>query len=52
MAVVWEEAEEDENDAEGFRKLRRALADHESAKLVRASRLRPAACAFSGGAGT
>lgn len=28
---------EDENDAEGFRKLRRALADHESSKLVRAS---------------
>ncbi|PTX57462.1 hypothetical protein C8N43_2132 [Litoreibacter ponti] len=28
---------EDENDAEGFRQLRRALANHESAKLVRAS---------------
>ncbi|SFR33088.1 hypothetical protein [Litoreibacter janthinus] len=28
---------EDENDMEGFRKLRRALADHESSKLVRAS---------------
>lgn len=28
---------EDENDIEGFRKLRRALADHESSKLVRAS---------------
>lgn len=28
---------EDENDTEGFRKLRRALADHESSKLVRAS---------------
>ena len=28
---------EDENDMEGFRKLRRALADHESSKLVRSS---------------
>lgn len=28
---------EDENDTEGFRKLRRALADRESSKLVRAS---------------
>ncbi|GFE65049.1 hypothetical protein [Litoreibacter roseus] len=28
---------EDENDAEGFRKLRRALADRESSKLIRAS---------------
>ena len=28
---------EDENDMEGFRQLRRALADHESSKLVRAS---------------
>ena len=28
---------EDENDVEGFRQLRRALADHESSKLVRSS---------------